>query len=118
MTLDELKQEAAVKANKIEIQWERMNDPNTAKDFENALEVNTVLIPDLESLYTKLTNGQSVLFPDSDSPLPYDDQEKYAAMVEDSLFEAYVIQEVLHKFRCITNILDLANPLDKDPNGN
>ena len=41
MTLDELKQEAAVKANEIEIQWERMNDPKTAKDFENALEVGT-----------------------------------------------------------------------------
>ena len=116
MTLDELKQEAAIKANEIEIQWERMSDPKTAKDFENALEVGTILIPDMESLYLKLTSGKSVVFEDSESPLPYDDQEKYTALVEDALFEAYVIQEVLHKFRCITNILDLANPLDKDPN--
>ena len=115
MTLDELKQEAAVNAGTIEIQWERMDDPKTAKEFEDALEVGTVLIPDLESLYTKLTSGQSVAFPDSESPLPYEDQEKYAQLVEDQLFEAYVIQEVLHKFRCIRNILDLANPLDKDP---
>ena len=118
MTLDELKQEAVLNANTIEIQWERMNDPKTAKEFEDALEVGTVLIPDLESLYTKLTSGKSVAFPGSESPLPYEDQEKYAALVEEQLFEAYVIQEVLHKFRCITNIIDLANPLDKDPNAN
>ena len=108
MTLDELKQEAAVKATEIEIQWERLSDPKTVKDFENALEVGTILIPDMESLYLKLTSGKSVVFEDSESPLPYDDQEKYAALVEDSLFEAYVIQEVLHKFRMVQNIITLS----------
>ncbi len=118
MTLDELKQEAAVNANTIEIQWERMDDPKVARDFENTLNFSTVIIPDLETLYTKLTSGKSIAFPDSDSPLPYDDQEKYAKMVEDQLFEAYVVQEVLHKFRCVRSIIELANPLDKDPNAN
>jgi hypothetical protein len=116
MTLEQIRREAELKAVEIDIQWERMMTPTQQKEFEDALEVGTVLIPDLESLYTKLTSGESVAYDGEASPLPYDDQEKYAELVGDQLFEAYIIREVLHKYKCITNILNLAYPLDKDPN--
>jgi len=110
-TLQELQREAELKANEVEINW----DITEGKFFESALEQGTALIPDLESLYTKLTSGQSVVFPGQESSLSFEDKEKYAGMIADQLFEAYVIREVLHRYKCITNIMNLAYPLDNPP---
>ena len=112
MNLDDLRREAELKAVELEIDWERMTSFENKKYFEDALEAGTILIPDMERLYLKLTSGKSVIFDGKDSSLPYDEQEKYAEVVADKLFEAYVIKEILHKYRCITNILNLANPHD------
>ena len=117
-TLEQLQREAELKAIEIEINWEQATSFKNKKFFEDALEAGTVLIPDMESLYLKLTSGQSVAFDEQTSPLPYDEQEKYAELVADRLFEAYVVREVLHKYRCITNILNLANPYDNPPTPN
>lgn len=111
-SLDELRREAELKAVELEIDWERASSFENKKYFEDALEAGTVLIPDMESLYRKLTGGQSVVFDGQQSNLPYEEQEKYAELVADRLFEAYVIREILHKYRCITNIMNLAYPLD------
>jgi hypothetical protein len=92
----------------VEINW----DIAESKFFVEALEQGTLLIPDLESLYTKLTSGKSVVFPGQESSLSYEDKEKYAEMIADQLFEAYVVREVLHKYKCITNIMNLAYPHD------
>ncbi len=110
-TLQELQREAELKANEVEINW----DIAESKFFVEALEQGTLLIPDLESLYTKLTSGKSVVFPGQESSLSYEDKEKYADMIADQLFEAYVVREVLHKYKCITNIMNLAYPLDNPP---
>ena len=111
-SLDELRREAELKAVELEIDWERASSFENKKYFEDALEAGTVLIPDMESLYRKLTGGKSVVFDGQQSNLPYEEQEKYAELVADKLFEAYVIREILHKYRCITNIMNLAYPLD------
>jgi hypothetical protein len=111
MTLSDLQREAELKATEVEINW----DIAEGKFFVEALEQGTLLIPDLESLYTKLTSGKSVVFPGQESSLSYEDKEKYAEMIADRLFEAYVVREVLHKYKCITNIMNLAYPLDKPP---
>jgi len=110
-TLQELQREAELKANEVEINWDIVE----GKFFEEALEQGTLLIPDLESLYTKLTSGKSVVSPGQESSLSYEDKEKYAEMIAERLFEAYVVREVLHKYKCITNIMNLAYPLDNPP---
>jgi hypothetical protein len=110
-TLQELQREAELKANEVEINW----DIAESKFFEEALEQGTLIIPDLENLYTKLTEGKSVVFPNQESSLSFEDKEKYAAMIAERLFEAYVVREVLHKYKCITNIMNLAYPLDNPP---
>ena len=110
-TLQELQREAELKANEVEINWDIVE----GKFFEEALEQGTLIIPDLENLYTKLTEGKSVVFPNQESSLSFEDKEKYAEMIAERLFEAYVVREVLHKYKCITNIMDLAYPLDKPP---
>jgi hypothetical protein len=108
MTLSDLQREAELKATEVEINW----DIAESKFFVEALEQGTLLIPDLESLYTKLTSGKSVVSPGQESSLSYEDKEKYADMIADQLFEAYVVREVLHKYKCITNIMNLAYPHD------
>jgi len=55
-TLQELQREAELKANEVEINWDIVE----GKFFEEALEQGTLLIPDLESLYTKLTSEREV----------------------------------------------------------
>ena len=110
-TLQELQREAELKANEVEINW----DIAESKFFEEALEQGTLIIPDLENLYTKLTEGKSVVFPNQESSLSFEDKEKYAEMIAERLFEAYVVREVLHKYKCITNIMNLAYPLDNPP---
>lgn len=111
MTLSDLQREAELKATEVEINW----DIAEGKFFAEALEQSILIIPDLESLYTKLTSGKSVVFPDQQTSLPYEEQEKYTDMIADRLFEAYVVREVLHKYKCITNIMNLAYPLDNPP---
>jgi hypothetical protein len=111
MTLSDLQREAELKATEVEINW----DIAESKFFVEALEQGTLLIPDLESLYTKLTSGKSVVSPGQESSLSYEDKEKYAEMIAERLFEAYVVREVLHKYKCITNIMNLTYPLDNPP---
>ena len=88
-SLDELRREAELKAIELEIDWERASSFENKKYFEDALEAGTVLIPDMESLYRKLTGGKSVVFDGQQSNLPYEEQEKYAELVADKLFETY-----------------------------
>ena len=112
MTLDEIKQDAIQDALTIDLNWEQLNDPREAKYFSEALEKGVRMIPDLESLYTKLTSGKSVLMPDEPTALKFDDVEKYTQLVEEELHAAYVIAEVYDKFQKINAIIKLANPLD------
>jgi len=72
------------------------------------------MVPDLESLYTKLTSGKSVLNPDDDSPLSFDDVEKYTLLVSEELFNGYILQELHNKYRTIQSIIEADQ---KNPNG-
>jgi phage pi2 protein 07 len=118
MNLDDMKQEAAVAANEIQIDWEMMDNPNYRADFEHVLKKAMVLIPDLESILVKLNSGTSVLFPGENTSLKFEDIEKYKQIVEDELFNGYVLQELLHKYEMVNAVITADNngPLDKgDP---
>jgi hypothetical protein len=113
MNFDELKKNAAVAANQIEINWEGLDTPAYRKDFENVLKRAMVLIPDLEHLYTKLSNNESVAFNDEPSPLGFQDVEEYREIVEDELFNGYILQELYHKYESINAVMQAA--LDNPP---
>jgi hypothetical protein len=113
MNMDDIKKEAALAANKIDINWESLDNPTYRKDFENVLKRAMVLIPDLEGLYEKLSNGKSVLLPDESTSLSFEDTEKYREIVEDELYNGYILAELYHKYESINAVMQAA--LDNPP---
>lgn len=121
MTLDDMKKEAAIAANQIQINWESLDNPKYRMDFENVLRRAEEFVPELETLYGKLTSGSSVMNPDEKTPLSYEDVEQYSGLISEELFNGYVLQELYHKYKMVNAIIeaDRTNPegLDKgDPN--
>lgn len=114
MTLDDLKTEAVVVANQIGINWDSLDDIKERQYFEQLVSRGSLLVPDLESLYTKLTNGKSVLNPYDDSPLGFDEIEKYTLLVSEKLFSAYILQELHNKYKTIQSIIEADQ---KNPHG-
>lgn len=108
MNMDEMKKEAALAANTIDINWEQLENPTYRKDFEGVLKRAMVLIPDLESLYEKLSSGKSVVAPDEPSPLGFEDVQQYRDIVEDELFNGYILQELYHKYESINAVMKAA----------
>ena len=108
MTIAELEKDAAIAAGAYEINWESLNDERYRKDFVAALEAGVALVEDLESLYVKLSNNQSVAFPDSESPLPFDDIEKYRMLIGEELYGSYIIREIYHKYKMVEAVMSAA----------
>jgi hypothetical protein len=108
MNMQDLKAEAAVAANEIEIDWAQLDNPRYRADFESTLEKAHRYVPELEGLYAKLTSGKSVLAPDGDTPLGYSDIEKYTGLIAEELFSAYILAEVYHKYTMVQNIITLS----------
>lgn len=113
MNLDDMKKEAAIAANEIQINWESLDDnPDYRKEFETVLKRAEQFIPELENLYGKLTNGKSVIT-EEDTPLDFTDVEKYSSLVEEELFNGYVLQELYHKYKMVNAVMKAA--LDNPP---
>ncbi len=112
MTLDELKAEAEIAADQIDINWKALENPEYRKDFEDVLTKAVKFLPELESLYKKLTSGKSVVNEDEDTPLGFEDVEQYSTLVEEELFNGYVLKSVYHKYTAIENVIaaSLDNP--------
>lgn len=105
MNLEQLKEDAALAADQIDIQWGKLENPTYRADFERTLKRAAMFVPELESLYKKLSAGESVIAPDEQSPLGYEDLEKYSALVEEELFNGYVLQSLYHKYQAIENVM-------------
>ena len=108
MDINALKEEAALAADQIDIQWGKLENPTYRKDFERTLIKASAYVPELEGLYSKLTSGESVLFPDEQSPLGYDDLEKYSKLVEEELFNGYVLEALYKKYRAVEDVIQAA----------
>ena len=62
MTLDEIKNIAINHPDQLEINWDKIDsEPMYAEQFEFSLSLVTEKIPDLESLYTKLTSNTQLV---------------------------------------------------------
>lgn len=117
MDLKQLKEEAEREAFAIELNWEQLEDAEFRREFEQVLQKAVAYVPELESLYGKLTSGKSVVEPDKETELPFDDIEKYSYLVEDELVNGYVLAALYEKYTLIQNIAesDRKSPLDNQP---
>jgi hypothetical protein len=117
MNIKDIKADAELEAAAIEINWESLENPTYRKEFEEVLQKASAFLPELESLYTKLTSGKSVLTPDEDTPLGYADVEKYSGLVGEELYSTYVLNAVYEKYTLINSIVgtDKKSPLDNQP---
>ena len=112
MNMDELKAEAEIAADQIDINWKALENPEYRKDFEGTLGKAVKFIPELENLYTKLTSGKSVMNEDEDTPLGFEDVEKYSDLIAEELFNGYVLRSLYRKYTAIENVIaaSLDNP--------
>jgi len=108
VTLDDIRRGAELAASEVELNWEELNAPTTAKYFTDMLDRGVRMIPALESLYTSLLAGTSVFDPDAPTELQTADVEQYKEIVAEELYAAYLIREVRDTFDRVNNIIQLS----------
>lgn len=106
MTLDDIKRTALNHPEPLQIMWDQLDqDPQYTEEFERTLGVVIQNLPILESLYTKLTSGKSVLLPDSDTALKYDEIEQYTMLVAEELVATYYMADLYDRYTKIKNVI-------------
>lgn len=113
MNMDEMKKDAAIAADNISINWKKLENPNYKADFEHTLKRAMLFVPELEGIYKKLSAGESVLIPGESTSLSYKDIEQYSSLIEEELFNGYVLQSLYHKYESINAVMKAA--LDNPP---
>lgn len=108
MDINQIKDAAAQAADEIDIHWEKLENPEYRFEFERVLNHAAKFVPELENLYLKLNSGSSVAFEGEESPLDFTDREKYSTLVEEELFNGYVLQSLYHKYTAIENVMKAA----------
>jgi hypothetical protein len=106
--IEQMKIDAAIAADQIDIRWDNLENPEYRADFENTLKRAAMFVPELEGLYKALINGESVTNPGEQSSLPYVDIEKYSDLVAEELFNGYVLRSLYHKYEAIENVMRAA----------
>ena len=112
MDINQLRADAEIAADQIDINWKALENADYRKDFEGVLQKAVKFVPELENLYTNLTSGKSVVTPEEDTPLGFEDVEQYSALIEEELFNGYVLRSLYQKYTAIENIIQasLDNP--------
>jgi len=115
MTIDTIRKEATRAANEFEFDWDKLSDMSYRTDFlavlNSAREINTLL----ESIYTKLASNESIALAGQESPLEFDERERYIDAVSDALFENLTLCEIFNKYEMIESVISTAYPLDNPP---
>jgi hypothetical protein len=117
MNITEMQNEAAKVANEFEIDWEKLSNAEYRQDFVDVMEKSATVVPTLESMYMKMSEGKSVAFPDAETPLKFGELEKYRQLVGEELYSGYILREIYHKFRMVEDVMTAAYPLDNSPSG-
>ena len=106
MTLEEIKEIAINHPDQIEICWEKLDsDPKYVQDFEDVVSKSLMMLPTIESIYLKLTNGESVTFEGGTTSLEPAQIEEYKEIVEDELFSGYQMLWMYHKYLAVKNVI-------------
>ena len=106
MRLEEIKEIAINHPDQLEINWDKLDsDPKYAQDFEDVVSKTLMLLPGIESIYLKLTNGESVTFEGETTSLDPEQVEEYKEIVEDELFSGYQMLWMYHKYLAVKNVI-------------
>jgi hypothetical protein len=108
MDINQIKDAAAQAADEIDIHWDKLENPEYRYEFERVLKHASRFVPELENLYTKINSGSSVAFEGEESPLDFTDREKYSTLIEEELFNGYILQSLYHKYTAIENVMKAA----------
>ncbi len=112
VNLNEIREKASVAANSFDFNWDKIDtDPMERQYLENQLNPykNSAVLKELESIHTKLTSGKSVVMPDEDTAIPYDEVETYIQAVEEELFSGYILQELQIRYDLIRSVTKLVS---------
>lgn len=115
MNITEMQREAALAASEFPLNWEKLGEDSYRKEFIAVMEKSVELLPTLETMYVKLSNGKSVVSQETDSPLPFGEVEKYRDIVGEELYSAYILREIYRKFQAVEDVMTAAYPLDNPP---
>jgi hypothetical protein len=105
VTLDALRTDAVIAANKIELNWEAFDNHTERMFFEEMTTKGKAMIPELETIYLKLTSGKNVVVPDEGTTLGYTEVETYTEALADELHHAYILRELHTKYTTIQSII-------------
>lgn len=108
MSLAEIRHIAETFPEQIEICWDKLDeDPKYKEDFERLVSQSLKMIPAIEGIYTKLTNGESVIIEGEASSLDPEQIEEYKEMVEQELFAGYQMQVMWDTYQKVKNVINL-----------
>ena len=106
MTLEEIKHNAINHPDQLEINWDKLDsDPKYKQYFEDIVSKSLMMLPTIESIYLKLTNGESVTFEGHPTSLAPEDIEEYKDIVEDELFSGYQMLDMYSRYLAVENVI-------------
>lgn len=106
MTLDDIKTMAWNHPEQLEINWDKLENPTYRQDFEAIVSKSLLMIPMLETLYTKLEQGEHITVEGEDTSLNYDEIETYKALTADELFSGYQLLDMYSRYLAVNQITD------------
>ena len=106
MTLEEIKHIAFSHPDQLEINWDKLDsDPKYKQDFEDIVSKSLMMLPTIESIYLKLTAGESVTFEGESTSLEPAQIEEYKDIVEDELFSGYQMLDMYSRYLAVENVI-------------
>ena len=107
MTLEEIKHIAFSHPDQIEINWDKLDsDPKYKQDFEDIVSKSLMMLPTIESIYLKLSAGESVTFEGESTSLEPAQIEEYKDIVEDELFSGYQMLDMYSRYLAVQNVIN------------
>ena len=106
MTLEEIKHIAINHPDQLEINWDKLDsDPKYKQDFEDIVSKSLMMLPTIESIYLKLSAGESVTFEGESTSLEPEQIEEYKDIVEDELFSGYQMLDMYSRYLAVENVI-------------
>ena len=103
--LQEISQLAIDDPDQIQICWDKLDsDPKYKEEFEEVVWKSLGLMPMLEEMHTKLSNGESITF-GGESPLSVEQIEEYKDLIENELYAGYQMAYMWYKYEKVKEIV-------------
>jgi hypothetical protein len=104
--LQEIQELAINDPEQIQICWDKLDsDPKYKEEFEEVVTNTLTLMPMLEQMHTKLTNGQSVMFEGEETPLNLKQIDEYKDLIEGELYAGYQMALMWYKYEKVKEIV-------------